>query len=84
MAVLSAATTRPLSATAEQTSRTTDGHHWRKSSRSTNKSACVEIATDPRGAAIRDSKNPSGGILTLTATQYGQFLAAVKADHALR
>ena len=44
---------------------------WRKSSRSGNVGACVEVAVLPgRGdgtgagaAALRDSKNPDGGVL---------------------
>jgi len=43
---------------------------WRTSSHSTNNGDCVEIAwrTDWAGptALVRDSKNPSGGSLTVT------------------
>jgi hypothetical protein len=48
--------------------------NWRKSSYSAgNGGACVELAH--RGA-VRDSKNPTGPVLT---TPLGEFLAVVKA-----
>lgn len=46
---------------------------WRKSSRSSgNNGACVELAYT---GAIRDSKNPSGGVLRV---ELASLLAAVK------
>lgn len=36
---------------------------WRKSSRSSNQTNCVEIRCDL--AAVRDSKDPSGGTLAV-------------------
>jgi hypothetical protein len=36
---------------------------WRKSSRSGQDTSCVELAHT--GAAVRDSKNPTGPILTV-------------------
>lgn len=47
---------------------------WRKSSRSQDQGACVELS--PFGA-IRDSKNPEGPRLAL---EVGGLVAAVKAD----
>jgi len=38
---------------------------WRKSSRSNDTQACVEIATSDESVAIRDSKMPSVGMLVL-------------------
>lgn len=40
---------------------------WRKSSSSegNTNSDCVEIAKTPEVTAVRDSKNPEGGLLTL-------------------
>jgi hypothetical protein len=49
---------------------------WRKSSASTSSSGdCVEVAFAQVKAAIRDSKNPSGPMLTVPA---GNWLELVK------
>jgi hypothetical protein len=40
------------------------------------RAACVEIADLPNGArAVRDSKNPDGGHLMFTATEWSAFTA---------
>lgn len=52
---------------------------WRKSSRSTNQNACVEIAVTAGLAAVRDSKNAAGPILTFEPSRWLGFLAAAKA-----
>jgi hypothetical protein len=55
------------------------GLTWRKSSRSgtgTNGS-CVEVARLPHATAVRDSKNPSAGILTFTSDPWRAFLTGV-------
>jgi hypothetical protein len=48
---------------------------WVKSSYSTATSAnCIEIAALPTGGrAVRDSKDPDGAILMLTATQWSNL-----------
>jgi hypothetical protein len=52
---------------------------WRKSSYSNNGGECVEVAPASSGAVvIRDSKNPTGPTLKLTATEWRTFLRAVK------
>lgn len=53
---------------------------WRKSSYSSgNGGNCVEIAGNLPGIiAVRDSKNPDGPVLTLTAAQWQSFAAGVK------
>lgn len=49
---------------------------WRASSYSGGQGQCVEIARGDGWAAIRDSKNPSGGALVLTSDQLSAFLHA--------
>ncbi|MBP2321443.1 hypothetical protein JOF56_001828 [Kibdelosporangium banguiense] len=52
---------------------------WRKSSWSTDQTNCVELANT---GAVRDSKNPTGPILTV---ELAPFLAAIKSgrfDHS--
>jgi hypothetical protein len=49
-----------------------------KSSYSGDNGECVEVAATPAGAAVRDSKNPSGHILKFPADQWQDFLAGAK------
>ncbi|HEU5027208.1 MAG TPA: DUF397 domain-containing protein [Spirillospora sp.] len=55
---------------------------WRKSSFSggADDQHCVEVGRlAPRtGIAIRDSKNPDGGHLTLTSTQFADVISQIK------
>ncbi|MGI5151440.1 DUF397 domain-containing protein [Plantactinospora sp. CA-294935] len=46
---------------------------WRKSSASLN-GDCVEVASLPDGVGVRDSKNPDGGALRFTRSQWRAFL----------
>jgi hypothetical protein len=47
---------------------------WRKSSRSSQANNCVEVAVHPAGAAVRDSKNTSGPVLTFLPREWSVFL----------
>ncbi|WP_406070312.1 DUF397 domain-containing protein [Streptomyces sp. NBC_01020] len=62
---------------------TTDSLRWFKSSYSANGGQCVEVAADliaSRGVVpVRDSKNPGGPVLGLTAGSFAFFVAGVKA-----
>ncbi|MFB9430020.1 DUF397 domain-containing protein [Streptoalloteichus tenebrarius] len=53
---------------------------WRKSSRSTpSGNACVEVAAvGSDAAAVRDSKNPSGPVLTFAPATFAAFVESVK------
>ncbi|HEY3718307.1 MAG TPA: DUF397 domain-containing protein [Jatrophihabitantaceae bacterium] len=51
---------------------------WRKAARSNGSSACVEVAFPPDGTvAVRDSKDPSGPVLTFTAAEWDAFAAGM-------
>ncbi|WP_055531939.1 DUF397 domain-containing protein [Streptomyces graminilatus] len=53
--------------------------NWRKSSFSGSTNECVEIADLPgRGRAVRDSKNPGGGFVSFTASEWRAFISRVK------
>ena len=52
---------------------------WRKSSKSGNDGACVEVANLPNGGrAVRDSKDPSGPVLTFTRREWEAFVGGAK------
>ncbi|RAY13824.1 DUF397 domain-containing protein [Actinomadura craniellae] len=56
------------------------GTTWRKSTRSGQQGACVEIADGlAHAVAIRDSKNPAAGHLTLTPAAWASLTARIKA-----
>jgi len=54
---------------------------WRKSSYSNGVGGnCVEVAELPtRGCALRDSKNPDGGVILVDRQAWWAFVAGVKA-----
>ncbi|HEV7830957.1 MAG TPA: DUF397 domain-containing protein [Pseudonocardiaceae bacterium] len=51
---------------------------WRKSTRSNNQGACVEVADLPGGHAVRDSKDPAGPALSFTAAQWAAFTTGLR------
>lgn len=54
---------------------------WRKSTRSNGSGNCVEVAGDLAGmVGLRDSKDPTGPVLTFDATKWTAFVNAVKSD----
>jgi hypothetical protein len=54
---------------------------WRKSSYSGNTGGdCVEVADTPAHVAVRDSKNPDHGTLTLTSKAFAAFVGFVSAS----
>ncbi|MFE7659305.1 DUF397 domain-containing protein [Streptomyces celluloflavus] len=57
---------------------------WFTSSYSNNGGACVEVAANlaaSRGVVpVRDSKDPSGPVLTFASAAWSEFVGGVKAD----
>jgi Domain of unknown function (DUF397) len=57
----------------------TPGVTWRVSSLCAGNGECVAVAKLPTGhVAVRDTKNPDGPQLMLTASQWRQFIEAVQ------
>lgn len=58
---------------------------WRKSSHSDETGgACVELARFPEAIAIRDSKAPHSGRLTLTPQAFASLITQAKRGKLLR
>ena len=53
---------------------------WRKSSRSVGNGACVEAADGQGVILVRDSKNPDGGVLSLSTEAWREFTRRIKRD----
>jgi hypothetical protein len=52
---------------------------WRKSRHSGASDNCVEVANLPGGGrAVRNSKDPSGGMLEFTPSEWQAFLSGAK------
>ncbi|GLY15754.1 hypothetical protein Kisp01_27690 [Kineosporia sp. NBRC 101677] len=51
---------------------------WVKSTRSGSEGQCVEQRRNGAARQIRDSKNPSGAVLTVDADAYSDLLTAAK------
>jgi hypothetical protein len=51
---------------------------WRKSSHSTAGNDCVEVAQTAATCAVRDSKDPDGGHIAVTAEAWRTFTDHIK------
>ena len=51
---------------------------WRKSSRSGNNGQCVEVRDQGDTITVRDTKNPTGPMLTFTPNEWRAFIDGAK------
>jgi hypothetical protein len=51
---------------------------WRKSTHSGGNGDCVEVADLRRAVAVRDSKDPDGGVLRFSSDQWKTFLEGIR------
>jgi hypothetical protein len=54
------------------------GARWHKSSHSSDTMNCVEVAVAGPVVALRDSKNPTGGVLALPPPAWRTFTTALR------
>ena len=54
---------------------------WRKSTRSNNGGDCVEVADNlPGVVGLRDSKHPTGPVLTFSPSTWATFVEGIKGE----
>jgi hypothetical protein len=69
----------PVQPTREVSNVPSPGAVWVKSSYSGTQGNCVEVATNlPGKVAVRDSKDPEGGVLRLSREAWMAFLSHLK------
>ncbi len=51
---------------------------WRKSTRSSQQTSCVEVGRIVGGSAVRDTKDRAAGYFTTTSPQWATFVDALK------
>jgi hypothetical protein len=57
---------------------------WRKSSASNGAGECVEVAASASVVLARDSRDPSGAVLTFTSAQWLGLVRHIKQDRTVR
>lgn len=61
-----------------------DKIQWRKSSYSSNSSACVEILATSDSVKVRDSADPHGGVLVIDKATWRCFLKDIQGGQVFR
>jgi hypothetical protein len=51
---------------------------WRKSTRSGSNGQCTEVKDTGADVLVRDSKNPTGAVLSFNREEWGAFLDGVR------